>query len=215
MDIRLKIQTSTNQFFLRLKTTGKDLYGGDPKKYLRSSHWAGPLTKIVLNLCSKLGVRGDGAHEIVTTHDLRATMASLLIDAGYDDAIITLRSVHRDAKSLRNYHPLRGNIGANQIRRMFGDGPLSDCNGRYQFKNGLYEEHNVSNKEFVLYGSDGVLADLSTTPEKPDVPKVIQKTVQKSLQFDDLPTSTLKEIGKPVDDCKSGTRMRRNSMEKC
>ena len=64
-----------------------------------------------------------------------------------------------------------------------------------------------------MYGSEVVLADLSTTPEKPDVPKVIQKTVQMCLQFDVLPTSTSKEMRNFVDDCKSGTRMKRNSIE--
>ena len=68
---------------------------------------------------------------------------------------------------------------------MFEDGLLGDCSSRYQFKNGLYEEHNVSNKEFVLYGIDDVLANLSTTPEKPDIPKIVQSRVQKCLQFYD------------------------------
>ena len=138
LEIRLKIQTSTNQFSLGLKTTVKDLCGGDTKKYfMKQPLGRHSFTKIVSNFCSKLGLRGDGAHEIVTTHGLRATMVTLLIDAGYHDATITLRTGHHDVKSLRNYHTLRGIIGANQIRRMFGDGLLSDCNGRYQFKNGL------------------------------------------------------------------------------
>ena len=52
---------------------------------------------------------------------------------------------------------------------MFGVGPLSDCFGRYQFKNGLYEEHDMNESEFLLSGSDDLLADLSTSPEKLEI----------------------------------------------
>ena len=51
LDIRLKIQTSTNQLFLGLKTTGKDLNGGDPKKYFSKQPLGRhSVTKIVSNL---------------------------------------------------------------------------------------------------------------------------------------------------------------------
>ena len=46
-------------------------------------------------------------------------MVTLLIEAGYDDATITLIAGHRDIKSLRNYHNLRGSIGLNKLKRMF------------------------------------------------------------------------------------------------
>lgn len=59
-------------------------------------------------------------------------MVTLLIDAGYDDATITFRTGHRDLKSLRNYHGLRGNTGEQQIRRMLGDEKIRDRLGKYK-----------------------------------------------------------------------------------
>ena len=71
-------------------------------------------------VCVQLGLRGDGAYNIVTTHGLRATMLTLPIEAGYDDVTVTLRTGHRDVKSLRNYHNLRCNIGFKQLKKMIG-----------------------------------------------------------------------------------------------
>ena len=71
------------------------------------------------SVCLKLGVRGDGAKEVVTTHGLRGTMVLLLIAAGYDDYTIMLRTGHRNVMSLRSYHNLRGDIGIQQLSKMF------------------------------------------------------------------------------------------------
>lgn len=69
-------------------------------------------------VCGTLGILGDGAGEAVTTHGLRATMISLLIDAGYADSMIALRSGHRCLDNLKRYHNLRGDIGLEQISRI-------------------------------------------------------------------------------------------------
>lgn len=45
---------------------------------------------IVKTVCARLGLRGNGAYSSVTTHDLRASMMMLLIEAGYDYVTITL-----------------------------------------------------------------------------------------------------------------------------
>lgn len=48
-----------------------------------------------------------------------ATIVTLLVDAGYDDATIMLRTGHGDVKSLRMYHNLSRKIELNQLKRMF------------------------------------------------------------------------------------------------
>ena len=138
-----------------LKTTGRDLTSGDPSSYFTKlplgRHSFSNIPKIV---CSRLDLRDDGAHKIVSTHGLRATIVTLLIDAGYDNATVTLLSEHRDIRSLRNYHGLRRNIGVQQIRRMFGYGNIKNVGGRYAFVNGVYEESCMSRNEFIVDGLD-------------------------------------------------------------
>ena len=59
-------------------------------------------------------------NSVVTTHGLRATMVTMLIDAGYSDSTIGLRTGHRDLRSLVKYHNLTGKIGVQQIGNMYG-----------------------------------------------------------------------------------------------
>lgn len=59
-------------------------------------------------------------------------MLTMPIEAGYDDATITLRTSHRDLKSPRNYQNLHDAIGLKELRRMFGD---NDSGGRGKYKN--------------------------------------------------------------------------------
>lgn len=47
-------------------------------------------------------------------------MVILLIEAGYDDSTITLRTGHQDMRSLRSYYSLTGAIGLQQMARIFG-----------------------------------------------------------------------------------------------
>lgn len=63
-------------------------------------------------------------------HGLRDTMVSLHIEAGYDHSTITLRTEHCDIQSLRNYHNLCGNVGLQQIRRMFTSESGTDSDKR-------------------------------------------------------------------------------------
>lgn len=48
-------------------------------------------------------------------------MIFLLIGTGFDDVTITLRTGHRDARRLRNYHNLREKIALMQTKRMLSD----------------------------------------------------------------------------------------------
>lgn len=58
---------------------------------------------------------------VVTTHGLRATMVTMLIDAGYSDSTIALRTGHRDLRSLASCQNLTGKIGVEQVGRMYGE----------------------------------------------------------------------------------------------
>ena len=46
-------------------------------------------------------------------------MTPLLIDAGYDNTTVKLKTRNRPHESLRNYHNLRGEIGLNQLSNIF------------------------------------------------------------------------------------------------
>ena len=81
----------------------------------------GSFAKRVKSVCSKLGIRGYGAREILTTHGTRSTVVVLLIESGYDNSTIMFRTGHRSLPSLRNYHDLRGSIGLQQISKMLGE----------------------------------------------------------------------------------------------
>ena len=140
LNIRKRVQTNSKQFFLSIKTTGKDRKSGDPNKYFTSQNLGkNTFSTIVERVCKKLGIRGDGAYSVVTAHGLRATIVTMLLEAGYDDATITLRTGHKDLKSLRSYHNLRGSIGLQQMKKMFGSDESLKKDG-YEMMNGcLYD----------------------------------------------------------------------------
>ena len=74
---------------------------------------------VVKSVCTKLGIRGEGEADFMTTHGLRATMISLLISASQTDAAAVLRTGHRDRNSLQSYHNLRGIDGETQSAAVF------------------------------------------------------------------------------------------------
>ena len=77
--------------------------------------------KIVPNLCAKVGITGTGVNDCVTTHGLRGTMITLLLEAGHADTTIMLRSGHSQVQSVLNYTNLQGNEGLQQQMDMFRD----------------------------------------------------------------------------------------------
>lgn len=91
--MRYAISTDSERFFLGLKSSKRDLTNGDPFKYFTKKNLGrNKFSSIVKRVCANLRIRGDGAHSIVTAHGLRGTMETLLIEAGYDDATITMRT---------------------------------------------------------------------------------------------------------------------------
>ena len=77
-------------------------------------------SSIAKKVCSKLGIRGCGESSTMTAHGLRATMISMLMSAGCSDAVVVLRTGHRDATSLQIYHNTRGRHGREQLEAVFG-----------------------------------------------------------------------------------------------
>ena len=77
--------------------------------------------KIVPETCTALGIRGDGPNDKVTMHGLRATMITILQEAGFSDSTIALRTGHKDVNSLKHYTNLRGRLGNQQFESIFRD----------------------------------------------------------------------------------------------
>lgn len=71
-------------------------------------------SNLISKLCKAEGVRGIGEKDHVTTHGLRATTTSLLVEAGHPDSSTAMRTGHRDMRSLKNYQNLSGAIGKRQ-----------------------------------------------------------------------------------------------------
>jgi len=118
LDFRVGFWDGSMRFFLSTRQSAGAGQGLE-RFFMKGNLGKNSFTKIVSSVCAAAGVDGDGANATVTTHGLRATMTTLLIDAGYDDSTISLRTGHRNVQSLRNYHSLRGGIGLDQFARMF------------------------------------------------------------------------------------------------
>lgn len=105
------MERTSDRFFLGAEKGGK-VYGDDPSQcFSRQNLGRSQFFDVVRRFCVTcvtVGLRGDRANEQVTTHGLTATMATLLINAGYENPIIMLRTGHRNFASLHNYHNLRG-----------------------------------------------------------------------------------------------------------
>lgn len=114
--IRKLMSTSSDRFFMATKSRASST---DPKDFFTKQHVGkNKFGEIVGSVCSRLGIVGDGPRENVTTHGLRATMISLLVEANYDDSTIALRSGYRNLDSLKRYHNLRGSVGLEQRGKM-------------------------------------------------------------------------------------------------
>lgn len=78
------------------------------------------ISKYLIDACEKLGILGEGVFSRITVHSFRATVARQLYAAGFDDASVALRTGHRDLRSLKGYHNLRGDLGRQQQAAIFG-----------------------------------------------------------------------------------------------
>ena len=66
---------------------------------------------IVKDMCKSSNISGSGVLSFMTMHGLRATMTSLLIEAGHGDSSIVLRTGNSSVDTLKRYHNLHGAEG--------------------------------------------------------------------------------------------------------
>ena len=71
-------------------------------------------SKIVKDVCASNGISGTGSKKGMTTHGLRGTVTTLLVEAGHSDSAIAMRTGHRDPRSLKNYQNIQGWEGERQ-----------------------------------------------------------------------------------------------------
>ena len=74
----------------------------------------------VKKACIAVGVSGSGLKSHMTIHGLRGTVITRLFESGHADASISLRSLHRDFRSFKAYHNLRGVLGRRQQDDILG-----------------------------------------------------------------------------------------------
>ncbi len=74
------------------------------------------------DVCEAKENKGNGELHSFTLQGLRATMVSLLLDAGLADSDIAIRTGHRDVNSLKCHQGLCGGEGMKQMVGLFGSG---------------------------------------------------------------------------------------------
>eukprot|EP00171_Calliarthron_tuberculosum_P005304 IDg5304t1 len=70
-------------------------------------------------MCIAERIRGNGMHQYVTTHGLRAKIALLLLEVGHSHSLSALRTGHNYVESLKHYQNLQGREGYRQQRDLF------------------------------------------------------------------------------------------------
>lgn len=117
MSIRESVAPTLDRFFLgihgRATCRNKFFKGQAMGKNL--------FLRVVKHCCSDEGINGSGTKSWVTTHGLRGTLATLLFQAGHADSSVSLRTGHRDPRSLKSYQNLRGVEGLRQQQDLLQD----------------------------------------------------------------------------------------------
>lgn len=70
-------------------------------------------------VCQTIDISGDLPGKYVTTHGLRATIVKLLINQGYNDSTIMLRTGRKHVTILHKYHNLSSTEGLQKLKRIF------------------------------------------------------------------------------------------------
>ena len=119
MQMRRSIDASTNHFFLGFNLKAKSF-----SKYLKKTTLGkNSFFRIVKDVCDALGLRRCGARKSMTMHGLRATTVILLPKARHADSSISMRTEHRDVRSLKSYQNLACSLGKRQLEDVFGIPP--------------------------------------------------------------------------------------------
>jgi len=116
--IRSKMEKKNTRFFLQPSRK-------DPHKLLQTEFFNNQpigvsiFKGLVKNMCITENLTGNGVHNYVTNHGLRGPMASLLLDAGFSDTTVSLRTGHRNNDSLKNYKNNQGGSSYSQQKALF------------------------------------------------------------------------------------------------
>ena len=118
LKIREDMGLESDQFFLGYNAKGTELSSYFKKQHLGRNSFS----KIVKTVCASLGISGTGVKHGMTTHGLKGTVTTLLVEAGHSDSSIAMRTGHRDPRSLKNYQNLQGRGGEKQQEDILGVG---------------------------------------------------------------------------------------------
>ena len=118
LKIREDIGLESDRFILGYNAKGTGLSSYFKKQHLGRNSFS----KIVKTVCASLGSSGTGVKPGMTTHGLRCTVTTLLVEAGHSDSSIAMRTGHDDPCSLRNYQNLQGRGREKQQEGILGVG---------------------------------------------------------------------------------------------
>ena len=98
--------------------------------------------KVVKKVCEEEGIAGSGVKSWVTSHGLRGTVATLLVQSGHADSSVAMRTGHRDPRSLKSYQNLRGMEGLQQQRDLVDSGSVAAASDPNQSKRATPDSHD-------------------------------------------------------------------------
>ena len=118
MSVRVNMSVGSDRFFLGYKASGVTM-----SNFFKNQHLVrNTFSKLVRDVCASNGISGTGSKKGMTTHGLRGTVTTLLVEAGHSDSAIAMRTGHRDPKSLKKYQNIQGWEGKRQQSDIL-DGP--------------------------------------------------------------------------------------------
>ena len=111
MRIREGLNAGTTRFFLGTNRRATHLTRFFSRQHLGEKTFKA----IIRDTCKYLGIRGVGENSHITTHSIRTTVSTRLLDNGHDGASVVMRTGHKKMESLKNYGTLRGALGKRQM----------------------------------------------------------------------------------------------------
>ena len=118
LKIREDMGLESDRFLLGYNAKGTEFSSYFEKQHLGRNSFS----KIVKTVCASLGISGTGVKHGMTTHGLRGTVTTLLVEAGHSDSSIAMRTGHCDPRSLKNYQNLQGRGGEKRQEDILGVG---------------------------------------------------------------------------------------------
>jgi len=156
MQIRSEMPKQNPRFFLQ--PSRKDPSTLKPAQFFNNQPiGVNSFQSLVKNMCIAEKIRGNGVHEYVTNHGLRGTMTSLLLDAGFSDTAVSLRTGHRNNDSLKSYKNNQGSSSFSQQKAIFETTKFEDQNAPSRAKDA--EDVKIRPYKRIKNESDGIDAE--------------------------------------------------------